>query len=162
MTNAEHPTDQQRRLAELQARRPKAKRRHPAQVARIAVLGLSTTAMFGLVARLGTDANAQTVTATGDVSTGQAATAAPAQASATATGPQAAEAAIDAELAKATLVTAPPVRVTVPPVGATGSTNSSSGSSATPGASAYPTDRATPIVAAPAPPPAPVRTNGSN
>ena len=60
MTEPGNPTDQQRRLAELQARRPKAKRRHPARRSRIAVLGLSTTAMFGIVAKLGIDANTQT------------------------------------------------------------------------------------------------------
>ncbi|MBK7165249.1 MAG: hypothetical protein IPH81_08225 [Candidatus Microthrix sp.] len=71
MTEPGNPTDQQRRLAELQARRPKAKRRHPARRSRIAVLGLSTTAMFGIVAKLGIDANTQTVATTGGAATGQ-------------------------------------------------------------------------------------------
>ena len=65
MTDPGNPTAQQRRLAELPARRPKAKRRHPARASRIAVLGLSTTAMFGIVAKLGVDANSQTVATTG-------------------------------------------------------------------------------------------------
>ncbi|MBK7323965.1 MAG: hypothetical protein IPI82_16380 [Candidatus Microthrix sp.] len=65
MTDPGNPTAQQRRLAELQARRPKAKRRHPARASRIAVLGLSTTAMFGIVAKLGVDASSQTVATTG-------------------------------------------------------------------------------------------------
>ena len=154
MTDPGNPTDQQRRLAELQARRPKAKRRHPARASRIVVLGLSTTAMFGMVGKLGFDASTQTVTARGDTPTGQPATALtgqPADASV--------EATIDAELANATVVTAPPIRVTVPPAGDAGTLSPSRSSSAY-DPSSY---RPTPVGAAmPRPAPAPVRTSGSN
>lgn len=157
MTDPGNPTAQQRRLAELQARRPKAKRRHPARASRIAVLGLSTTAMFGIVAKLGVDANSQTVATTGTPSA-QAATVPAGNASATLTD-RSAEAAIDAELANATVVTAPPIRVTVPPAGDAGTLSPSSSSSAY-DPSSY---RPTPVGAAmPRPAPAPVRTSGSN
>lgn len=162
MTEPGNPIDQQQRLAELQARRPTTKRRHPARASRIAVLGLSTTAMFGMVAKLGVDAGTQTVTATGGATTNQAVT--PARNSTTLTGQPAdasVEAAIDAELANATVVTAPPVRVTVPPAGASGSsTNSSSASSSAADPSSY--QPASAPVAAPTHTQAPVRTNGSN
>ena len=161
MTDPGNPTAQQRRLAELQARRPKAKRRHPARASRIAVLGLSTTAMFGIVAKLGVDANSQTVATTGTPSA-QAATVPAGNAAATLTDQPAdrsAEAAIDAELANATVVTAPPIRVTVPPAGDAGTLSPSSSSSAY-DPSSY---RPTPVGAAmPRPTPAPVRTSGSN
>ena len=157
MTDPGNPTAQQRRLAELQARRPKAKRRHPARASRIAVLGLSTTAMFGIVAKLGVDANSQTVATTGTPSA-QAATVPAGNAAATLTD-RSAEAAIDAELANATVVTAPPIRVTVPPAGDAG-TLSPSGSASAYDPSSY---RPTPVGAAmPRPAPAPVRTSGSN
>ena len=157
MTDPGNPTAQQRRLAELQARRPKAKRRHPARASHIAVLGLSTTAMFGIVAKLGVDANSQTVATTGTPSA-QAATVPAGNASATLTD-RSAEAAIDAELANATVVTAPPIRVTVPPAGDAGTLSPSSSSSAY-DPSSY---RPTPVGAAmPRPAPAPVRTSGSN
>ena len=157
MTDPGNPTAQQRRLAELQARRPKAKRRHPARASRIAVLGLSTTAMFGIVAKLGVDANSQTVATTGTPSA-QAATVPAGNAAATLTD-RSAEAAIDAELANATVVTAPPIRVTVPPAGDAGALSPSSSSSAY-DPSSY---RPTPVGAAmPRPTPAPVRTSGSN
>ncbi|CCM64602.1 MAG: hypothetical protein GX471_13615 [Candidatus Microthrix parvicella] len=157
MTDPGNPTAQQRRLAELQARRPKAKRRHPARASRIAVLGLSTTAMFGIVAKLGVDANSQTVATTGTPSA-QAATVPAGNAAATLTD-RSAEAAIDAELANATVVTAPPIRVTVPPAGDAGTLSPSSSSSAY-DPSSY---RPTPVGAAmPRPAPAPVRTSGSN
>lgn len=157
MTDPGNPTAQQRRLAELQARRPKAKRRHPARASRIAVLGLSTTAMFGIVAKLGVDANSQTVATTGTPSA-QAATVPVGNAAATLTD-RSAEAAIDAELANATVVTAPPIRVTVPPAGDAGTLSPSSSSSAY-DPSSY---RPTPVGAAmPRPAPAPVRTSGSN
>ncbi|MFZ1275828.1 MAG: hypothetical protein WA969_01660 [Candidatus Microthrix parvicella] len=157
MTDPGNPTAQQRRLAELQARRPKAKRRHPARASRIAVLGLSTTAMFGIVAKLGVDANSQTVATTGTPSA-QAAMVPAGNASATLTD-RSAEAAIDAELANATVVTAPPIRVTVPPAGDAGTLSPSSSSSAY-DPSSY---RPTPVGAAmPRPAPAPVRTSGSN
>ena len=157
MTDPGNPTAQQRRLAELQARRPKAKRRHPARASRIAVLGLSTTAMFGIVAKLGVDANSQTVATTGTPSA-QAATVPAGNASATLTD-RSAEAAIDAELANATVVTAPPIRVTVPPAGDAGTLSPSRSSSAY-DPSSY---RPTPVGAAmPRPAPAPVRTSGSN
>ena len=157
MTDPGNPTAQQRRLAELQARRPKAKRRHPARASRIAVLGLSTTAMFGIVAKLGVDANSQTVATTGTPSA-QAATVPAGNASATLTD-RSAEAAIDAELANATVVTAPPIRVTVPPAGDAGTLSPSSSSSAYDPSSYSPT----PVGAAmPRPAPAPVRTSGSN
>ncbi len=156
MTEPGNPIDQQRRLAELQARRPKAKRRHPARASRMVVLGLSTTAMFGMVGKLGFDASTQTVTARGDTPTGQPATAPtgqPADASV--------EATIDAELANATVVTAPPIRVTVPPAGSSdSSTENSSGSSTAYDPSSY---QPAPVpVAAPTRTPAPVRTSGSN
>jgi hypothetical protein len=156
MTDPGNPVDQQRRLAELQARRPKAKRRHPARASRIVVLGLSTTAMFGMVGKLGFDASTQTVTARGDTPTGQPATALtgqPADASV--------EATIDAELANATVVTAPPIRVTVPPVGSSdSSTNSSSGSSTAADPSSY---QPAPVeIAVPTRTQTPVRTSGSN
>ncbi len=157
MTDPGNPTAQQRRLAELQARRPKAKRRHPARASRIAVLGLSTTAMFGIVAKLGVDANSQTVATTGTPSA-QAAMVPAGNASATLTD-RSAEAAIDAELANATVVTAPPIRVTVPPAGDAGTLSPSSSSSAYDPSSYSPT----PVGAAmPRPAPAPVRTSGSN
>ena len=157
MTDPGNPTAQQRRLAELQARRPKAKRRHPARASRIAVLGLSTTAMFGIVAKLGVDANSQTVATTGTPSA-QAATVPAGNAAATLTD-RSAEAAIDAELANATVVTAPPIRGTVPPAGDAGTLSPSSSSSAY-DPSSY---RPTPVGAAmPRPAPAPVRTSGSN
>ena len=157
MTDPGNPTAQQRRLAELQARRPKAKRRHPARASRIAVLGLSTTAMFGIVAKLGVDANSQTVATTGTPSA-QAATVPAGNAAATLTD-RSAEAAFDAELANATVVTAPPIRVTVPPAGDAGTLSPSSSSSAY-DPSSY---RPTPVGAAmPRPAPAPVRTSGSN
>ena len=157
MTDPGNPTAQQRRLAELQARRPKAKRRHPARASRIAVLGLSTTAMFGIVAKLGVDANSQTVATTGTPSA-QAAMVPAGNASATLTD-RSAEAAIDAELAHATVVTAPPIRVTVPPAGDAGTLSPSRSSSAY-DPSSY---RPTPVGAAmPRPAPAPVRTSGSN
>ncbi|MGB2915726.1 MAG: hypothetical protein WBB83_04005 [Candidatus Microthrix parvicella] len=157
MTDPGNPTAQQRRLAELQARRPKAKRRHPARASRIAVLGLSTTAMFGIVAKLGVDANSQTVATTGTPSA-QAATVPAGNAAATLTD-RSAEAAIDAELANATVVTAPPIRVTVPPAGDAGTLSPSRSSSAY-DPSSY---RPTPVGAAmPRPAPAPVRTSGSN
>ena len=159
MTDPGNPTAQQRRLAELQARRPKAKRRHPARASRIAVLGLSTTAMFGIVAKLGVDANSQTVATTGTPSA-QAATVPAGNAAATLTD-RSAEAAIDAELANATVVTAPPIRVTVPPAGSSdSSTNSSSGSSTAADPSPY---QPAPVeIAVPTRTQTPVRTSGSN
>ncbi|MFZ2346740.1 MAG: hypothetical protein WAW08_19300, partial [Candidatus Microthrix parvicella] len=132
-------------------------RRHPARASRIAVLGLSTTAMFGIVAKLGVDANSQTVATTGTPSA-QAATVPAGNAAATLTD-RSAEAAIDAELANATVVTAPPIRVTVPPAGDAGTLSPSRSSSAY-DPSSY---RPTPVGAAmPRPAPAPVRTSGSN
>ncbi|MFZ1637723.1 MAG: hypothetical protein WAT56_08105, partial [Candidatus Microthrix parvicella] len=69
------------------------------------------------------------------------------------------EATIDAELANATVVTAPPIRVTVPPAGDAGTLSPSRSSSAY-DPSSY---RPTPVGAAmPRPAPAPVRTSGSN
>ena len=70
MTDPGNPIDQQRRLAELQARRPKAKRRHPARASRIVVLGLSTTALFGMVGKLGFDARTPTGARPGDTTPG--------------------------------------------------------------------------------------------
>ena len=162
MTEPGNPTDQQRRLAELQARRPKAKRRHPARRSRIAVLGLSTTARFGIVAKLGIDANTQTVATTGGAATGQPTT--PDRSSTALSGQPAdasVEATIDAELANATVVTAPPIRVTVPPVGSSdSSTNSSSGSSTAADPSPY---QPAPVeIAVPTRTQTPVRTSGSN
>ena len=162
MTDPGHPIDQQRRLAELQARRPKAKRRHPARASRIAVLGVSTTAMFGMVAKLGIDANTQTVATTGDAPSGQAVSVAPGRSSAVLAGQPtdaSAEAAIDAELANATVVTAPPIRVTVPPSGGSSTLSPSSSSSASDPSSYRPTSVG---AVTPRPTPAPVRTSGSN
>jgi hypothetical protein len=113
--------------------------------------------MFGIVAKLGVDANSQTVATTGTPSA-QAATVPAGNAAATLTD-RSAEAAIDAELANATVVTAPPIRVTVPPAGDAGTLSPSSSSSAY-DPSSY---RPTPVGAAmPRPAPAPVRTSGSN
>ena len=113
--------------------------------------------MFGIVAKLGVDANSQTVATTGTPSA-QAAMVPAGNASATLTD-RSAEAAIDAELANATVVTAPPIRVTVPPAGDAGTLSPSSSSSAY-DPSSY---RPTPVGAAmPRPAPAPVRTSGSN
>ena len=113
--------------------------------------------MFGIVAKLGVDANSQTVATTGTPSA-QAATVPAGNAAATLTD-RSAEAAIDAELANATVVTAPPIRVTVPPAGDAGTLSPSRSSSAY-DPSSY---RPTPVGAAmPRPAPAPVRTSGSN
>lgn len=197
MTDAE----QQRRLAQLRSRTAEAatathtaqsptvskgrrSRGHPALVARIAVTGLSTASMFALVAKLGVDAGAEQVTAAEDVAqpapTTTSVPAGPTQAELEAF----AEAKLEAEMAEATLVTAPPIRVTVPPVtrppvrssgtagggssssssrssGATGATAASSGSSRSSSGGAVaqvpraaPVARATPAPAA-APTPAP-------